>query len=88
MTVLPDSGLMACGSFNDGIHAYFSYNNGSSWAFEDILFSRDYREGMGQYDVGSPSSVVLNDEKILVVYYAAQNTASDWHSLEHYLKRQ
>lgn len=78
MLLLPDGGLMAYGSYSEGIRNWFSYNQGESWAFEDILYSRDARHGLGLLDRGAPSALVIDDRRVLVTYYAVRDQSINW----------
>jgi len=81
LTLLPDGGLLASGSYSNGLHSYVSYNSGRSWAFEEDLYNRDSRHGLGRLDLGSASIVALDDRRLLAVYYAASDKTADMHKV-------
>jgi len=78
MLLLPDGGLMAYGAYSEGIRNFISYNYGESWAFEDILYCRDARQGQGLLDRGAPAAVVIDDHHILMTYYAPKEQDVGW----------
>jgi hypothetical protein len=81
LTLLPDGGLLASGSYSEGLHGYVSYNQGESWAFEQNLYSRDSRHGLGRLDHGSASLVALDNQHLLAVYYAPQDKTPSMHKV-------
>jgi len=81
LTLLPDGGLLASGSYSEGLHFYISYDSGESWAFEDNLYSRDSRLGLERLDVGSPSIAALDDQRMVAVYYAATDKTPIMHKV-------
>ncbi len=79
LTLLPNGVLCAIGASRGGLRRWLSENDGQTWAREDILYTRDYRENLGRFDFGSAAAVPVASDRILVTYYAPRdsNTAFD-----------
>ena len=78
LTPMPDGGLMATGTTGEVIRALFSHSEGDSWDAEEILYLRDGRESLGLLDCGSASAVAIDEDHVLVVYYATQDQRHDF----------
>ncbi len=61
-----------------GIRVMFSYNEGETWDYGNVIFEHSATEmGAGQ-DLGYPTTVELHDGSLLTVFYARLSNEHDF----------